>query len=56
MPGDVCNYKVTTTQSTGRYPIIGISGLSEDTAPLFHINYFEFDDTEDGSFLPNSND
>lgn len=54
--GDVCNYKIKSTSSPNRYPAFGISGLTNTSASNYMIKYFEFDDTEDGTFLPNTND
>lgn len=53
--GDVCNYKIKVTSSASRYPAFEISGLTNVTSSNYLIKYFEFDDTEDGTFLPNSN-
>lgn len=48
--GDVCNYKIKSTASANRYPALGISGLNSTSANNYIIKYFEFDDTEDGTF------
>ena len=54
--GDVCNYKIKATSSTNRYPAIAISGLTNTSESNYIIRYFEFDDTEDGTYLPNTNE